>query len=187
VAEGARHGFAGDQGVVPPFAAVLPGSESRSGELDVTMKMNLTKKEYRLLLDLVYIGDWVMHAHEEEESEDTEDYRMLIQKIYGLAKEMGFDSLVESDSERNEYFPTRQYEETSRVFEFIEAYEDMSFWDELTQRLVDRDVQEEVGGERRERMSPEDYYTLAGPIAARYEREFSASGIANMRLWKARR
>jgi len=151
------------------------------------MNINLTKKEYRLLLDLVYIGDWVLHAHQEEESEDTEEYRMLSQKIYGFAKEMGFDSLVEPDSEKNEYFPTRQYEETSGVFEFIEAYEDMSFWDELTQRLVDRDVQEEVGRERSEQMSPEDYYTLAGPIAARYEREFSAFGIANMRLSKGGR
>ena len=146
------------------------------------MKINLTKKEYRLLLDLIYIGDWILHAHREEEPRDTESYRMLVQKVYGLAKEMDCGELIEPDEERNEYFPTRKYEESSGVFEFIEAYEDMSFWRELTDRLVERDIQEEVGVAGRERMSPEAFYTLASPMAAKYENEFAKRGLENVRL-----
>lgn len=27
------------------------------------MKINFTKKEYRLLLDTLYVSDWVMHSY----------------------------------------------------------------------------------------------------------------------------
>ncbi|AJQ28281.1 hypothetical protein JBW_02938 [Pelosinus fermentans JBW45] len=33
------------------------------------MKINITKKEYQLFLDMVYLSDWVLHAHSEERTE----------------------------------------------------------------------------------------------------------------------
>ena len=39
------------------------------------MKINITKKEYQTLLDMLYLSDWVLHAHSEEKSEETKSYK----------------------------------------------------------------------------------------------------------------
>ncbi len=43
------------------------------------MKLNFSKKEYAALLEMLYMADWVLHAHSEEKGESTEEYRLLMQ------------------------------------------------------------------------------------------------------------
>ncbi|EIW19840.1 MULTISPECIES: hypothetical protein [Pelosinus] len=39
------------------------------------MKINITKKEYQLFLDMVYLSDWVLHAHSEKRTEEKKPYK----------------------------------------------------------------------------------------------------------------
>src|SRR3972149_7905870 len=53
--------------------------------------------------------------------------------------------LIEYSKDFHEYMPTRKYEDTCSAMEFIEEFENESFWDELIDRLAERDTIREVG------------------------------------------
>ena len=112
------------------------------------MKINITKKEYKTLVEILEIADWVLHAHEIEKSEDTRSYREFSQKIFSLAKDFGFDHLIEYEKQLQEYFPTSEFEDTSPGMAFIEKFENESFWEDLIDRLVQRDLIRELGEEK---------------------------------------
>jgi hypothetical protein len=107
------------------------------------MKIHFTKKEYRALLDIIQIADWVMHAHDIQEKHETAYYRELFQKFYSFAKEMGFEDLIEFAKENGEYYPTRKFEDESMADPLIQSFENKSFWDNLIDRLAERDALKE--------------------------------------------
>jgi len=59
------------------------------------MKINFTKKEYRSLIDLLDIANWVINAHRTGIGEEPKEYADLIQKIYSFSKEMGCEDIIE--------------------------------------------------------------------------------------------
>ena len=146
------------------------------------MKIDLTENEYRLLLDFVFMADWVTNSHHAVGRGDVEDYDMLLQKLYSIAGEMGCKELVHADRETNKYSPTRHYEETTRAFELIEEYDEDTFWDALISRLAERDVYEQVEEGRRETMGIEEYWERAEPIEDAYYQEFRRNALDRLRL-----
>lgn len=141
------------------------------------MKILFTKSEYRTLFDMIYMAEWMLTAYEEEPDPAKGRYQHLAQKIYSHAKEMGWDSLVDVSTADNEYVPNNDYELKSGVHELIEQYDADSFWDQLVDRLTDRDVEARAGAARQQSLSNNAYSAIAAPIADSYEREFAAHGI----------
>lgn len=82
------------------------------------MKINFSKKEYRQLLDLVFMGDWVASGMNED---GVSPYDEIREKIYSYAKEMGCEELIEFDRTLGKHFETAQFEE-SGVMELIDNY-----------------------------------------------------------------
>lgn len=150
------------------------------------MKIDFTKQEYRLLLDVVFIADWVLTSHDVEEPSDDDPYQMLFQKIYSYAAEMGFEHLVEAAPELNRYYPTKEYEDINEVFERIEDYDAMNFWEELIERLTDRDVYREVPEEERDGMDEQEFWKRASPYEQKYATEFEKHGIERLLIDEAR-
>lgn len=146
------------------------------------MKIELTKNEYRLLLDFVFMADWMIHSHHPDRRSDVEAYDMLLQKLYSVAREMGCGEFVHADRQTNEYSPTRHYEETTRAFELIEEYGDDTFWDALISRLAERDVYEQVEKNRRDNMGIEEYWERSEPIEEAYYEEFRRHALDRLRL-----
>ena len=146
------------------------------------MKINFTKAEYRILLDVVYLGEWMLTAHDTEEAPEKEKYEDLVQKIYSHAREMDCESLIEGSKEMNKYFPTREFEEESAAHEFIEAYDDDSFWEELIERLTQRDVNDLTSTMTKEPETVEDYWEIASSIEERYATEFSSNGLRRLKI-----
>jgi len=146
------------------------------------MNVSLTQREYRLLLDLLLVSDWVMHGHRREEPAEAEPYRMVIQKFLSLAQEFGLDDLVEIDEEYNQYRPTEKLERETGAWKLLDEYDDLLFWEELIVRLAERDVAQmpgkgDVGG-----MSGEEYDRLAGPLEEKYAGEFFENGLDRLTL-----
>ena len=56
------------------------------------MNIELTEKEFRLLLDLVYTGNWIMNSARGDDR--IEDYDNLQEKIFQLCPEHGMRALV---------------------------------------------------------------------------------------------
>ncbi len=64
------------------------------------MNLVLSRKEFRSLLEVLEIADWVLHAYKAEEPAETRPYRELEQKVLAMAESFGFEDLVDYDAAR---------------------------------------------------------------------------------------
>jgi len=68
------------------------------------MKINLTKQEYRALVVLLELGDWVMHAHEARPEARTNAYQQLKKRLLSYYRDMGMQDAIEYARELDDYF-----------------------------------------------------------------------------------
>ena len=129
------------------------------------MNIELTDKEFRRLLDLVYIGNWILNSTRGEDDR-FEDYDDLQEKFFSLCAKNGMRSLV--TSYMGHFFPSKAYEEGG-IHEAIEDYEDAMFFDILAEELARRDMVEE-------NLSQDDVAELTNRMND-YMDEFERNGI----------
>ena len=133
------------------------------------MQIELTEKEFRRLLDLVYIGNWILNSARGEDR--FEDYDLLQEKLFALSPGAGMPSLVQRW--QGHIFPSKAYEEGG-IHEAIADYEDAMFFDILAEELARRDL----GLEDHE---PEDYTELTARMDE-YLDEFDRSGLSAVHM-----
>ncbi|MDD5757865.1 MAG: hypothetical protein PHI06_02155 [Desulfobulbaceae bacterium] len=148
------------------------------------MEMQFSKDEYRLLLDMIYISEWVMNSHKVEEDVRVRPYKQVAQKILAYAQGVGLDNVVEHDKARGEYLPTEEFEEALASTSIIEDFEDDLFWDALCHRLAQRDLIREKGLKKVQKMDPVARMLEEDRIAEKYDSEFVANGIEHFILLK---
>ena len=102
------------------------------------MNIELSDKEFRRLLDLVYIGNWILNSIRTEDR--FEDYDLLQEKFFGICAKNGLHALV--DTYMGKHYPSRAYEEGG-IQEAIADYEDTVFFHILAEEMALRDMQEE--------------------------------------------
>ena len=56
------------------------------------MQIELSKKEFRRLLDMVYIGNWILNST--RGNERFEDYDQVESKLFALCRDHGMGVLV---------------------------------------------------------------------------------------------
>jgi len=145
------------------------------------MKINFTKKEYRLLLDMVEIAEWVLNAHRSNPSDEITKYSEIYKKILSYAKEMGFDNLITYDKDLGGYYATFEYEESEHM-KYIEEFEDDVFWDALPHRLAKRDLVKQVGEKKYMEMEFVERASKLVEIESIYYKELEDNGIDNLRF-----
>ncbi len=145
------------------------------------MKVNFTKREYAALLDMIYLADWMLHAHVEEE-EIHDDYSALEQNILSHAREFGCENKIVYDAKLEQYFPTLAYEESEQIHGVIDNYNDETFWDELIERLAERDVLRKFGQEKLRSMSGEERMHLFWEAEKPYADEFEMNGLDRLKI-----
>ncbi|MDR0951682.1 MAG: hypothetical protein LBM18_02025 [Oscillospiraceae bacterium] len=133
------------------------------------MEFELTKKEFRHLLDLVYIGNWILNSI--RANDRFEEYDLLQEKFFALAAENGFRALTQRYL--GHIFPSTAYEEGG-IHDAIAEYEDDVFFDILAEVLAHRDM-------IAEHLNPDDMTELALRIES-YMREFETNGVENISL-----
>src|SRR5436190_10857547 len=111
------------------------------------MKIDITKNEYRLLVDMLYLADWMMHSHAIGEEQHHHEYEKLRKKILSHYKDMGAEDIVEYSEESDDFFESSDYDDYIHE-KFIDPYDNENFWDELTDRLAERDVVNDSGLEK---------------------------------------
>ncbi len=142
------------------------------------MKIEITKKEYRVLLDILSIADWIITYEEPREGEGVAAYEGLTQKLLAFAAEAGVGSLVTHDAVTGRYSFTADFEDSSRSWKFIDEFADGSFWEELSYRLAERDAARQAGGfEKLRFLNREKRSALHDPIRERYDAEFRENGV----------
>ena len=133
------------------------------------MKLELTKKQYRRLLDLVYIGNWILNSTRGEDR--IRDYDVVESLLFGQAATQGMDTLAEV--REGEIVPSRAFSEGG-IHEAIINYENAVFFDILAEELARRDMEEDPA-------TPADYAELEQRIDA-YIVEFEAHGTDNIQV-----
>ena len=99
------------------------------------MHIDLTNKEFRRLLDLVYIGNWILNSTRGEDR--FRDYDDLESKLFSLCKEHGMGVLAEDWNDT--VIPSRAYEQGG-IQEVIALYEDNVLFEILAEELSRRDM-----------------------------------------------
>ena len=102
------------------------------------MNIELSDKEFRRLLDLIYVGNWILNSARGDDR--FEDYDDLQEKFFALAGKNGMRALV--TAYMGHYFPSKAYEDGG-IHEAIADYEDAVFFDILAEELARRDMLEE--------------------------------------------
>ena len=99
------------------------------------MNISLTDREFRLLLDLVYIGNWVLNSTRGEDR--FQEYDDLESKLFGLCRGTVLKALVEKYEGTD--VPSVRYTEGG-IHEAISYYEDNVFYEILAEELSRRDM-----------------------------------------------
>lgn len=146
------------------------------------MKIHFTKKEYRLLLDVLYVAGWVIHSREIEDKPETEPYRGLEQKILSVANDYGFEKLINYDSKFEKYSPSVDFEENATVNNFIDKFEVETFWDELCDRLAQRDFLADHDEKTIDEMDEDEFFNKTNEYAVKYHEEFAKNGLNNLKF-----
>ena len=133
------------------------------------MNIDLTGKEFRRLLDMVYIGNWILNST--RTTDRFEDYDLVQEKLFSLCAKNGMPSLVQTW--HGHVFPSRAYEDGG-IHEAIADYEDAVFFGILAEELARRDMISDG-------LDDTDTEALALRMDE-YMSEFEKNGIANLRL-----
>ena len=130
------------------------------------MQLELSKKEFRRLLDLVYIGNWILNSTRGDDR--IADYDQVESKLFALCRENGMPSLVERWN--GEDVPSRAFSDGG-IHEAIADYEDTVFYEILAEELARRDLGEDC----------DDLAALTSRMDE-YMDEFEANGVENLTL-----
>ena len=99
------------------------------------MNIELSRQQFRYLLDLVYIGNWVLNST--RENDRIREYDQVESLIFSYCLSHGMAGLTELY--QGELIPSRAFAEGG-IHEAIMAYEDNTFFEILAQELALRDM-----------------------------------------------
>lgn len=133
------------------------------------MQIELTTKEFRRLLDLVYMGNWVLNSTRGENR--FRDYDAVESKLFRLCYQHGMQALVEEWE--GESIPSKAYAEGG-IHEAIACYEDNVFYEILAEELSRRDM-------NYAEINEENYDEIVSRME-KYMHEFAASGVDRLVL-----
>ena len=124
------------------------------------MKLELTTKQFRRLLDMAYIGNWILNSTRGDDR--FKDY-------FAKAREEGMGVLAEDW--QGEVVPSRAFAEGG-IHEAIMEYENNVFFDILAEDLARRDMEDAS-------IDQNNYEELSSRIDA-YIAEFEQHGTDNI-------
>ena len=127
------------------------------------MELQLTEKQFRRLLDLVYIGNWVLNSARGEDR--IRDYDVVESQVFSHCLDHGMAALVELYN--GEIIPSRAFAEGG-IHEAIMAYENVAFFEILAEELALRDLDAE--------RATEENYDEVMERMEQYMGEFEAHG-----------
>ena len=130
------------------------------------MKLELTTKQFRRLLDMAYIGNWILNSTRGDDR--FKDYDEVESLLFAKAREEGMGVLAEDW--QGEVVPSRAFAEGG-IHEAIMEYENNVFFDILAEDLARRDMEDAS-------IDQNNYEELSSRIDA-YIAEFEEHGTDN--------
>lgn len=138
------------------------------------MQIELSKEQYQELLKLVHLGSWMVNSYRNTE-ERIDSVEEVEQYIYSKAKEFESEDLIQFNSQYGDYDVTEKFE--NQLFQYIDAYDEDTFWAELAERLALRDIARKAGPVQQ---LTEQQIDRKYEVEERYFREFEKNGLKNI-------
>ena len=131
------------------------------------MELELTTRQFRRLLDMAYIGNWILNSTRGDDR--FRDYDEVESLLFAKARELGMTALAEDW--QGEVVPSRAFAEGG-IHEAIMEYENNVFFDILAEDLARRDMDDAP-------IDESNYDELTSRIDA-YIAEFEQHGTDNI-------
>ncbi len=138
------------------------------------MQIELTKEQYRELVKVVYLGSWMINSFRNAE-ERVDAAEAIEQYINSYAKQFESEDLVVYNAKYNVHDVSRELE--GQLHQFIDEYDEDTFWAELAERLALRDIARKAGPvlQLTDHQVEEQY-----EIEEQYFKEFEKNGLKNV-------
>ncbi|MBX0357257.1 hypothetical protein [Halobacillus sp. Nhm2S1] len=105
------------------------------------VKLEMTKEQYEILVEMVFLGTWMVNSIKLELDEQFEDVRELVLSKY---KEANLEDKVSYQEQIGVHDLDVDYE--SRLLDtHVEEYDEFSFWDKLVEKLAEKEMTEIYG------------------------------------------
>lgn len=156
------------------------------------MKLQLTPKEYRRILQMLYIADHVLNGRRDDEPVGLRlKCEEALQGFLGYAESFGCADLVDQPDAAIFNFTEAMPEEPG-VSETINDYDEDAFWQELVTRLAERDYERIHGrpaepdpeGAPETTEQREEREAELKALEEGYWKEFEAVGVKNLEVIK---
>lgn len=133
------------------------------------MQIELTEREFRRLLDMAYIGNWILNSTRGDDR--FTDYDRVESKLFSYCDANGMNTL--SSLWNGRVVPSRAFVEGG-IHEAIMDYEDAVFFDILAEELSRRDM-------NYEEITQENYGELLSRMDE-YMDEFQQNGTDRLQI-----
>ena len=111
-----------------------------------SVRLEMTEKQYKKLIEAVYLGTWMVNSTKMELDEEFEEMRELVLSNYNQA---GLDDLVVHQKEMDIHDLDVDFE--SKLLDtYVEEYDEFSFWDKLVEKLADKEMVKQFGAPKGE-------------------------------------
>ena len=141
--------------------------------------IEFTDEEYKSLVKLAFIGEWVLNTHHGEVKNPVESE--LVGKLYSECDKFNLgESFNKEDYDRNEL----KEEKLMEIIKNIYDYDESQFWTILGGKLAMRDAKEfksEMKLQDKE-MAPEMFDELIEDLEEEYLNDFENGGFENLRM-----
>lgn len=144
------------------------------------MELKLNKEQYQKLLELVYLGNWMINAYRTDDC--LEEYSDVVSNIFSQAEATGLEGKAVKDETEGKYLPSYDFEESMQ--DFISDYDGFCFWEELINRLAERDALKEFGSTPLDKIDLEEFLKKKSAYLRKYEQEVEENGILNFEFSK---
>lgn len=168
-------GSAPSRAAYPSLLAQVPAKMGALPIPDTPMNRKLTAKQYRKLVELAYLGEWMINAQHDPDFHD-EEAQAIVQTLLADHPQAG----VKQDAETREYFMSEEWIE-QLYDKYVLDYDDHVFWDELTERLAQRDLAKERGVSMDDINRDDDLAELR-PYEDRYHHELEDHGLDRLEI-----
>lgn len=145
------------------------------------MELKLNKEQYEKLLELVYLGNWMVNAYRTDDY--LEEYSEVVSHVFSQAEAAGLEGKAVKDETEKKYLPSYEFEESLQ--DFISDYDGFCFWEELINRLAERDALKEFGFTPLDKIDLEEYLNKKSVYLRKYEKEVEENGILNLQINKS--
>jgi len=144
------------------------------------MDLNLTREQYEKLLELVYLGNWLINAYRTDDY--LEDYSDVVSLIFSQAEKAGLEDKTVKDEMGEKYLPSFDFEES--LHDYIGEYDSFCFWEELINRLAEREAIKEFGSRPLDKIDLDEFLEKKNKYLRVYEQEVEENGLKNFELVK---